>query len=62
MRFDDHRGMLPSRLELLGSGLRSTLVRTKTTGVGKGRETLDLVVDRRAVAHRRLGALGNSGQ
>ena len=46
------RGMLPSRHRLLGSGLRGTLVRTKTTGVGKGRETLELVVDRGAFLFR----------
>ena len=45
MRFGDHRGLVPARMGLLPSGLRGTLVRTKTTGLGKHREELELVVD-----------------
>ena len=33
MRFDDHRGLLPSRMRMLPFGLRGSLVRTKTAGV-----------------------------
>ena len=44
LRFDDHRGLVPSRIRLLRSGLRGTLVRTKTSGVGKSREELEVVI------------------
>ena len=33
---------------MLGSGLRGTLVRTKTTGAGKHKEELEVVVDKSA--------------
>ena len=48
LRFDDHRGLLPSSLRLVGGSLRGTLVRSKTTGAGKRREELYLHVDRMA--------------
>ena len=35
IRFDDHRGLLPQRMRLSHSGIRASLVRTKTTGVGE---------------------------
>ena len=40
LRFDDHRGIIPRRMVLTASGLRGTLVRTKTSGAGKRREEL----------------------
>ena len=46
MRFDDHRGMVPQLIRLGAGGPRATLVRTKTTGAGKKKEQLELVVDR----------------
>ena len=48
LRFDDHRGLLPSSLRLVAGSLRGTLVRSKTTGAGKRREELYLHVDRMA--------------
>ena len=45
MRFDDHRGLVPSRVRILRNGLRGTLVRTKISGLGKSREELEVVVD-----------------
>ena len=45
LRFDDHRGLIPSTLRLVGGSLRGTLARTKTTGAGKKREELYLHVD-----------------
>ena len=41
MRFDDHRGMAPRLIRLGASGLRATLVQTKTTGAGKKKEQLE---------------------
>ena len=38
MRFDDHRGLLPSTLRLQSGALHGTLVRTKTTGAGRKQE------------------------
>ena len=38
LRFDDHRGIIPRRMVLTSTGLRGTLVRTKTSGAGKRRE------------------------
>ena len=48
LRFVDHRGLVPSRIRLLRSGLRGTLVWTKTSGVGKSREELEVVIDHSA--------------
>ena len=48
MSFDDHRGLIPARIKLLPSGLRGTLVRTKTAGIDKHREELEFVVNRAA--------------
>ena len=48
MRFDDHRGMIPRLVRVGPSGLRATLVRTKTTGAGEKKEQLEIVVDRAA--------------
>ena len=48
LRSDDHRGLIPSRIRVLQSGMRGTLVRTKTSGKGKSREELELVIDRAA--------------
>ena len=48
MRFDDHRGLVPSRMKLLALGLRGTLVRTKTSGANKKKQHLEVVVDRAA--------------
>ena len=45
MRFHDHRGMIPSRLRMVGSGLIGTLVRTKSSGVGKARHIIEVAVD-----------------
>ena len=44
LRFDAHRGIIPSRMSLDMKGLRGTLVRTKTTGAGKRRGELLLFV------------------
>ena len=48
LRFDDHRGMLPSKMHLGLQGLAATLVRTKTSGVGKKVEALPLFISRHA--------------
>ena len=40
MRFDDHRGLVPTAMTLRSGSLRGTLVRTKTTGAGKRQEQL----------------------
>ena len=45
MRFDDHRGLIPSTIRLVAGSLRGTLVRTKTSGAGKRREELYLHID-----------------
>ena len=45
MRFDDHSGLIPSRQKLLSSCLRGSLVRTKTSGAGKKKQVLEVVVD-----------------
>ena len=45
MRFNDHRGLIPQQMKLLAGGLRGS---TKTTGAGKHREELEVVVDRSA--------------
>ena len=59
LRFDDHRGLLPERLVWSSQGLSGTLVRTKTSGSGKARETLPLWVSSRAwVAEREWLATG----
>jgi hypothetical protein len=44
LRFDDHRGIQPATLLLGPTGLSTTLTRTKTSGSGKTRETMPLVV------------------
>ena len=44
LRFDDRRGMVPRELSVTGRGLEGTLVRTKTSGSGKSRETLPVFV------------------
>ena len=48
MRFDDHRGLIPSSARFVRGALRATLVRTKTSGVGKRREELYIHVDAEA--------------
>ncbi len=35
MRFDDHRGMRPYKMRLVGGSLRATLLRTKVSGPDK---------------------------
>ena len=35
MRFDDSRGLLPSKLKLLDKGLEGTIVRSKASGQDK---------------------------
>ena len=45
MHFDDHEGLQPKPLRLMGRSLRGTLTRTKTTGSGKRVEELYLHVD-----------------
>ena len=45
MRFDDHRGLIPSRMRWSNASLRGVLVRTKTTGAGKKWELLHFCVD-----------------
>jgi len=44
LRFDDHRGLPPSAVQLTVRGLEATLCRTKTTGPGKRVTSLPLVV------------------
>ena len=44
LRFDDHRGLVPSRMSLGTKGLQAVLTRTKTTGAGKSLEELRVVV------------------
>ena len=44
MRFDDHRGLLPSKLRIQDAALRGTPVRTKTTGAGRKKEELYTLV------------------
>ena len=48
MRFDDHRGLLPSSVKVANGRLTATLVRTKTSGVGKKREELYICVSAHA--------------
>ena len=48
MRFDDHRGLIPSLIRMLPSCMRATLFRTNTTGTGKRKEQLEMIVDRQA--------------
>ncbi len=48
LRFDDHRGMVPSRLALTARGLTGVLVRSKTSGPGRTKEFLPLCVSRGA--------------
>ena len=67
MRFDDHRGLLPASVKVANGRLTATLVRTKTSGVGKKREELYIYMRectglhaRGDMAHGRLGALGAS--
>jgi len=52
LRFDDHRGLSPSAVQVTPRGLEATLSRTKTTGPGKRVTALPLVVGREAyLAH-----------
>ena len=44
LRFDDHRGLSPSAVQLTARGLEAVLCRTKTTGPGKRVTSLPLVV------------------
>ena len=44
LRFDDHRGLSPSAVEITARGLEAVLERTKTTGPGKRIAALPLVV------------------
>jgi len=44
LRFDDHRGLPPSSVQLTPRGLEAVLCRTKTTGPGKRIAALPLVV------------------
>jgi len=44
LRFDDHRGLSPSAIQMTPRGLEAVLTRTKTTGPGKRVSELPLVV------------------
>jgi len=44
LRFDDHRGLSPSGIQLTQRGLEAVLTRTKTTGPGKRISELPLIV------------------
>jgi len=44
LRFDDHRGLPPSSVQLTPRGLEAVLCRTKTTGPGKRIASLPLIV------------------
>ena len=48
LRFDDHRSMQPNSLRLLPTCPRATLTRTKTSGVGKKVQRLQMVIGRSA--------------
>ena len=48
MRFDDNRRRSPRLFRLGAGGLRATWIRTTTTGAGKKKEQLKMVVDRMA--------------
>ena len=44
LRFDDHRGLVPSTMSMRSDGMHGTLERTKTSGLGKARQHLPLFV------------------
>ena len=44
MRFDEHRGLMPSSLRIQNGSLRGTLVRTKISGSGRKKESFYMFV------------------
>ena len=48
LRFDDHRGLVPSYMTCTPQGFHGTLVRTKTSGAGRKREELYVFVSGQA--------------
>ena len=51
LRFDDHRGLVPSEMRLVDGSLRAVLTRTKTTGHDKNVEALPVHVAKDAYLH-----------